>query len=291
VVANDFLRFAYHISHATIENNHTRLGPQEVDLILRRNSRADTFIRDTFRGLYFTDEDNAFLDQAYANIARLDSEYQRSLALAALCRACMKKRPRGIFTFTGRKGWDGRRDLTLSMKEQFLEAVEAFNAAVFDNGRDNRALCLDVFELPSRGADLVYIDTPYLSPHSDSDYTRRYHFVEGLCSYWQSVDIQFETQTKKIKSLPTAFSSVKTAETAFGKLFNHFAQAPILAVSYSSNGVPSRKRIVEMLRSCGRSVRVAESRHKYCFGNQAHKVGDNKNDVTEYLFIAAKERR
>jgi len=286
VIANDFLQFAYHIAKATVENNRVRLEQDDVDFLLQRNREASTFIRDTFRGLYFSDEDNAFLDEAYANIAELGCEYKRSIALAALCRACMKKRPRGIFTFTGRKGWDGRRDLTLSMREQFCEAVGAFNEAVLDNHRRNRASCRDVFSFTVRDLDLVYIDTPYLSPHSDSDYTRRYHFVEGLCSYWAGLEVQQHTLTKKIQSRPTSFRSTRTAEQSFARLFEHFRRVPVLVVSYSSNGVPSKDGMIQLLRCFGRKVDVAELPHKYCFGNHKHKVGNNNNSVVEYLFIA-----
>jgi len=285
VIANDFLRFAYHLAKATVENSDTRIISGELEGILAPNARAGSFIRQTFADLYFTEEDCEFLDNAYANIMELDSDMKRSLALAALCRACMKKRPRGIFTFTGRKGWDGRRDLRLSMAVQFCKAVRLLNSTVLSNGRDNGATCLDVFATSCEGVDLVYIDTPYLSPHSDSDYTRRYHFVEGLCTYWGEAEIQHYTLTKKIRSYPTAFDSPKNAEAAFARLFDHFRECK-LAVSYSSNGIPTREGMIELLRRFKRTVTVAEVPHKYCFGNHKHKVGNNNNDVVEYLFTA-----
>src|SRR5207249_9094733 len=119
----------------------------------------------------------------------------------------MKKRPRGIFTFTGKKGWDTRIDLQLSMREQFVRAVAAFNEAVWSNERQNKALVGDVFEVEPRGYDLVYIDTPYVSQYSDCDYTRRYHFVEGYCRYWRGCEIMNNTSTKKIRSYLIAFST------------------------------------------------------------------------------------
>jgi DNA adenine methylase len=286
VVANDLLQFAYHTAKATVANNRVRIGPDDLRILLERNPTAGRFVRDTFRGLYFSDADNAFLDETYANIQGLSGQYRRSIALAALCRACMKKRPRGIFTFTGRKGWDGRRDLALTMRQQFVRAVAELNSAVIDNKRRNAALCGDVFDVARNGFDLVYIDTPYMSPHSDCDYTRRYHFVEGLCSYWAHESIQQHTKTRKIRSRPTAFHSTTTAELAFARLFEHFRHVPVLVVSYSSNGVPGRDAMIRLLRCGRRKVVVSELPHKYCFGNHKHKVGDNNNDVVEYLFIA-----
>lgn len=285
VHANDFLRLAFHISRAAIQNNTTLLSATEVLALLSPNQHAGTFIQDTFGALYFDAEENRFLDNLWANIREIRSPIKRSLALAAACRAAMKKRPRGIFTFTGRKGWDGRLDLRLSMKDQFLDAVQKFNAAVFSNRRQNRAFCNDVFDLDPHGYDCVYIDTPYVSPFSDCDYTRRYHFVEGLCTYWQHAKIDPATSTKKIRSYETDFSSKSKALDAFFRLFHHF-QNSILAVSYSSNGIPSKEQMIELLRSVKKTVRVHEVSHRYSHGNHNHKVGDNNNAVKEYLFIA-----
>src|SRR6185295_6192857 len=108
---------AFHIGRATIANNNTRLLPADLRGLLKPNPKAKSFIQDTFGPLYFEPSDNEFLDNLWANISEVRSPLKRSLALAAACRAAMKKRPRGIFTFTGKKGWDGRLDLRLSMRE------------------------------------------------------------------------------------------------------------------------------------------------------------------------------
>lgn len=285
VHANDFLRFAFHIARATVENNGTVLTDDDIECLLQKNSNAASFIQDTFRDLYFDQEDNRFLDNISANIREVKSSLKRSLALASACRAAMKKRPRGLFTFTGHKGWDGRKDLQLSMREQFLIAISQLNGAVFSNRRRNRAFCCDVFDLNPKGYDLVYIDTPYISPFSDCDYTRRYHFLEGLCTYWQGLEIMTETSTKKIRSYPTDFSSKRTAIDAFGRLFEHFKHSA-LAVSYSSNSIPSKSDMIQLLKSVKPSVQVYEREHRYSHGNHNHKVGDNNNSVREFLYIA-----
>jgi DNA adenine methylase len=284
VHTNDFLRFAFHIARATVENNSTRLTETDLKMLLAPNRKARDFIQTTFADRYFKAADNRFLDNLWANIERLTST-KRSLAIASACRAAMKKRPRGIFTFTGTKGWDGRKDLRLSMKEQFLMAAWQFNKAVFSNTRNNKAHNSDVFNVDPKGYDLVYIDTPYVSPFSDCDYTRRYHFVEGFSSYWQGAEILNHTVTKKLRSYPTDFSTKGRAFDAFAKLFHHFRKSS-LVVSYSSNGIPSERQMVELLRGFKRKVEVHKIRHLYSHGNHKHKVGDNNNSVQEYLFIA-----
>lgn len=284
VIANDFHNFAFHIANASIQNSSQTLTQDDLAKLLQRNREAGTFVRDTYSGLYFPEEDCEFIDNTRANIDLLPTEAQRSLAIASLCRACMKKRPRGIFTFVGSKGWDGRRDLRISMQQQFIEAVQLFNAAVFSNRRKNRATCLDVFATSPKGIDLIYIDPPYISPHSDCDYTRRYHFVEGLCTYWKGLTLQDNTVTRKFASYPTDFKSAQGAEAAFTKLFSHF-QSSILVVSYGSNGVPDRDGVVRLMRQFKRHVQVYHTDHKYCFGNHAHRIGRNNNSVSEFLFI------
>lgn len=284
VYANDFLSFCFHTARATIENNSTMLTEDDIGRLVRPNAAAPTFVRDTYKDLFFNERDCEFLDNLWANIQEFDSPLKASMALAAAARACMKKRPRGMFTFTGHKGWDERLDLKLSMSEQFLIAVTAFNRAVFSNGLQNKAFNLDVFELQPDLADLVYIDTPYVSPFSDCDYTRRYHFVEGFCHYWKGLEIT-DTTTRKIRSYDTAFSTKVRARDAFQKLFHHFRKST-LVISYSSNCVPAKSEMIDLLKNEKSKVTVYESAHRYHHGNHAHKVGDNKNEVTEYLFIA-----
>ena len=203
--------------------------------------------------------------------------------MMALIRACTKKRPRGIFSYTGHRYDDGRRDLQLSMEEQFLEAVEAINNAVFDNGQANVSVQGDALALKVDHVDLVYIDPPYYSKNSDNEYVRRYHFVEGLARDWQGVEIQECTKTKKFKSYPTPFSTETGAEEAFDELFERYADS-VIAVSYSSNCLPDRETMVSMLSRRKKHVDVIPLDYTYGFGNQTN-AKTHRNKVKEYLFI------
>ena len=58
-------------------------------------------------------------------------------------------------------------------------------------------------------------------------------------------------------------------------------------VSYSSNALPHRDDIVEMMSRYKQHVRVHSLDYRYSFGNQGHKVGKNNNRAEEYLFIGA----
>ncbi len=285
VTSNDFLKFSYHIANASIANSKTKLSDKDIKYLVNNESGSHNFIQTKFKDLYFSDEDNAFLDNLWWNITSLKDEYKKSLAFAAVSRACIKRRPRGMFAYTGFRYDDGRKDLTLSLKEHFILAVKEWNETVLDNGTRCSASNKDVFELKDNNYDLVYIDPPYVSNHSDNDYTRRYHFVEGFISYWQDDEIQEHTKTKKIVSHPSRFSSKTTIHKAFEDLFSQFPSSTLL-ISYSSNSIPTKEEMIKLLKKHRKNVEMIEVDYKYSFGTHGHKVGDNKNAASEYLFIA-----
>ena len=285
VISNDYMAMSATFTKAMIENNTVMLPQDEAKLLLADNERSDHFVENTFKGLYFPDEDNRRIDMIRANILELDNEYKKVIAMSGLIRACTKKRPRGLFTYVGmgEKYNDGRRDLQLSMEEQFLAGVEAVNQAVFDNGRDNLSRWGDAMDYDNDIPDLVYIDPPYYSLKSDNEYVRRYHFVEGLARNWEGVEIQEHTQTKKFKSYPTPFSSRTGASDAFDKLFEKFRNS-IIIVSYSSNSLPAQDEMITLLKKHKENVDVVPIDYTYFFGNR-NKSHKHENTAQEYLFI------
>lgn len=284
VTTNDFLHFSCVISKAVIENSKTRIDDETFAKLLRLREDAPQFVRNTYRDLFFTYEECFFLDSLWANILEIQNQYQRYLATAAACRACQKKRPRGIFTFTGRKSWDRRLDLRMSIQEQFANAVRLFNDAVFDNGKENRAYWSDIMNFKGDDFDLVYLDPPYWSPFSDNDYVRRYHFIEGYSRYWKNLTIDMNTKARKFKSYESVFSKRESATKALAELFDRYSSS-IIAVSYSSNGYPTKQELLLMLQKVKRRVEVYEADYQYSFANQGSKRGNIRNMVKEYLFI------
>ena len=283
VISNDYMVMSATFTKAMVENNTVTLPLEEAEQLLVTHKESDHFVSTTFQGLYYTDEENDLIDTLRTNIATIRDPYKHAIAMSALIRACTKKRPRGIFTYTGHRYDDGRKDLQKSLSQQFLEAVQAINNAVFDNGKANRSKHGDAMDLRVDQADLVYIDPPYYSPHSDNEYVRRYHFVEGLARDWKGVEIQEHTQTKKFKSYPTPFSTRKGAADAFDKLFKKFANS-ILIVSYSSNSLPTQDEMVAIMAKYKKHVEVIPIDYKYSFGNQ-NEAKTHRNSVQEYLFV------
>lgn len=285
VVTNDFLKFAHDLATATIANDRATLSDAQVADLGRPHRGRKTFIEKTFAEIFFTKDDLRFLDVVWSNLGELAEPHERAVAMASLTRACLKRQPRGVFTVTGMNYDDGRRDLRLSLADHFAESVAVFNDLVFDNGHEHAAFRGDAFSVPTVGVDLVYMDPPYVPRADDNCYIKRYHFLEGLASYWTDAgtDIVETSRVKKIPKRFTPFSYRATANDAFERIFRRFADSTIV-LSYSSNGYPDLETLVALMRRSKRHVDVVRREHRYHFGT--HKgVAQERKLVDEYLII------
>jgi DNA adenine methylase/adenine-specific DNA-methyltransferase len=280
VTSNDFLAFPATIARATVVNHSEHLTREDIDLICSPPADDRDFIRRTFQGLYFTEEDRAFLDSAWSHIDRM-SGHKQAVAISALVLAAARKQPRGVFTFTNPRYDDGRRDLHISLREHFRERAAAYNRVVFDSGQPCTALSGDVSDLPPQHYDVVYLDPPYAPPRDDNCYVKRYHFLEGLSVYWRGQVIMENTATKKLAKRYTPFSYKHTVTDALRRTLELFQDSTIV-LSYSSNAVPDADTIRGLLRAVKDDVEVRPIDHTYSFGTH---VAAQRRAASEYLFI------
>lgn len=109
------------------------------------------------------------------------------ISLAAITRACLKS-AQEEYLLIQELDTTTVEEICSCLEEHFLENVESFNNAVFNNGLENKSFNCDIFAVDVN-VDLVYFDPPYLTSKSDNDYTRRYHFVEGLVKNWKGLKL------------------------------------------------------------------------------------------------------
>jgi DNA adenine methylase/adenine-specific DNA-methyltransferase len=285
VYANDTLTFPSVLTAATVANNNTYLDGADLDFLLSAKARLDAecFIRRTYEGIFYTPDELSSLDDIWSGVRRIDSPLKRAVALAALLRSAIKRQPRGLFTVSDPERYkDGRRDLQLTIREHFIEQVEAYNSAVFSNGERNSVSCGDVFDVQP-GSDLVYMDPPYVPRSDDNCYIKRYHFLEGLACYWEGKELMMNTKVRKIAKPFTPFSYRKTAVDAFDRLFRHFADS-IQVLSYSSNAYPDLETLRALMGRYKKKIEVLEKEHRYHFGTH---VASKRNVVQEYLIIGS----
>lgn len=129
--------------------------------------------------------------------------------------------------------------------------------------------------------DVVYLDPPYAPPTDDNDYTKRFHFLEGLSRYWEGDTIMEGTKTKKLSKRVTPFSSKRTIVEGLRDLFKRFHESTIV-LSYSSNALPDRDTLVGLLREVKDEVEVRTIPHTYHYGTHGTAL---RRQVDEYLFI------
>src|SRR3989338_3527123 len=289
VFYNDSLKFNYYIGLAIIENPGITLDNKDVGFILEKQTKIKypSFIYDTFHDIYFTDEENKWLDIVITNIRKITNKYKQALAYYALFQSCIIKRPYNLFhrknlyirtaeverSFGNKKTWD------TSFEDHFLRFVEEANNAVFDNQKKNRVFHADIFDLDILKTDLVYIDTPYISTKGVGvNYFDFYHFLEGIVFYdeWSNL-IDKTSKHKRIKNGKNEWCNKGEIHNAFEKLFAKFKDS-ILVVSYRDDGTPTITELVKMLGKYKKSIEVKKLDYKYVLSN-----GNSK----EVLIIAS----
>lgn len=266
VTYNDVLAFNHQIGLALIENDAQRLEDDEVSRVIRPGPSAsyDDFIERTFGGIYFTDDENRWLDVVAQNIARIDETHRRAVAWYALYQSCMAKRPYNLFhrknlymrTADVRRSFGNKATWDRSFEEHFRKHVRQANTAVFDSGRRCQACCCDALEVPP-DFDLVYIDPPYVSARNVGvDYHGFYHFLEGLTDYARWADrIDYDSKHRRLRPVPNPWLRAETNLDAFRNLFRRFAHS-ILVVSYRSDGCPSIQQLRTALSDVKSQVQV-----------------------------------
>lgn len=283
VTTNDYLHFPSVISRASMVNDHVTLSDELIARVTGPAADERDFIQTTFKDVFFTDEDRVFLDSAWSHVDTLDG-FERDMVIASLIQSAARKQPRGVFTISGDLSNydDGRRDLSLPLREHFRERAAAYNQAVFSTAKAGKTFTGDVMDLDKTTYDVVYLDPPYAPPSDDADYTKRYHFLEGLSDYWHEREIMTETKTKKIKKKHSLFANKRTIEGALEATFDKFKDAGAIVLSYSSNALPGEARLKEMLADVKPNVEVRVIPHTYHFGTHSNA---SRRSVQEYLFI------
>jgi adenine-specific DNA-methyltransferase len=274
VTYNDYLRFNSLVGLALIENSSTRLSHDDVRFVLTRHSESeyDDFIARTFADVFYTDEENVWLDTVCQNVPRLDDPVKRAMAFYALYQACIIKRPYNLFhrknlymrTSEVKRGFGNKATWDTPFDGHFRKFVSEVNAAVFDSGIECKAVCHDALDVPGE-YDLVYIDTPYLARSGVGvDYLDFYHFLEGMTDY-RSWPNRIDRRRKHLPLVGTRspWSDSKRTRSAFASLFERYANSTIV-VSYRSDGIPSEDELVTMLRRVKRRVQVLHyGQYKY----------------------------
>lgn len=291
VYYNDLLTFNQIIGTALIENKSTVVTDNDLKSALNLNGKNyPDFIQKEFKGIFYPNSENAWIDKAITNFSQVKNRYKRAILLSALFQACLAKRPFNLFhranlyirinevnrTFGNKTTWEKPFE---GLVKQY---VREYNLAVFNNGKKNKVIGGYDASFCPNGVDLVYLDPPYFSESSSqgTNYLSFYHFLEGLADYnhWAEKINYSNGKNKRIYDTPPVSRWIQKSE--IHKTFKHLIerfQDNIIVLSYQSNGIPSKEEIISLLKDYKKKVEVFSKPHRYVLSSQLKK---------ELLFIA-----
>lgn len=296
VTFNDILSSNYQAGIALILNSSVKLTQEDIDFLFNKpGSQYPTFIQDTFKGIYYLDFENKWLDMITFNIERLSEKYEgellkkkKSLSYYILFQACLCKRPFNLFhrknlyirTADVDRSFGNKITWETDFETLFLKFNNEISGKIFSNGNKNKAICKDIMDVKNNNFDLVYLDPPYARPDGESpkNYYALYHFLEGLVNYkhWPEL-IDQNTINKRLIKKKKKWDENKT-ERNLDILFKKFRES-IIVVSYGEPGKPSIETIFKLLSQYKSKVDIFKKQYKYRLNS------NNGKNMSEVLII------
>ncbi len=297
VTYNDALAFNHQIGLALIENDTVTISDADIMSATSRHPGIDydNFIEQTFDDIYFTSEENTWLDVTTQNIRRVECKYKRAMLFYALFQSTMIKRPYNLFhrknlymrtanverSFGNKATWDR------PFPDHFTKFALEANAAIINTNGTCNATCRDALAIEET-FDLVYIDPPYVSGSTSGrkvgakvgvsvgvDYHHFYHFLEGMTRYadWPTL-VDQTSKHRRLKSQSNPWCNGSKNTEMFSHLFERFEKS-ILVISYRSDGTPSIDELRARLARVKQNVTVIEGkRYQYALSTnrKSHEV-------------------
>lgn len=284
VFFNDLLNFNQQIAKAIIENSNVTITKEEALNVLKKHrGNYKHIIRKNFKGVYYKNKENDWLDIVTQNILSVKNKYKRALLLSALYQACLIKRPFNLFhrnnlklrTRRVERNFGNKTTWETSFQKHFLRFIDEFNKSVFDNGKNNKVLeGLDALKIEKANYDLVYLDPPYLSKKSKINYLDCYHFLEGLTDYdsWENKIDYYSKNKKMVGNLEVEkWIDREKINELFAALIAKYKDS-IIVLSYRNDGIPSVNQIREIFKKqTGKYPKIRTKDYKYALSNGSTK--------------------
>ena len=291
VITNDFLSCNNMIGKALIENSHQTLQKEDLDILFSDNSNPNEFnlIETLYANLFFLPEEAAFADSFRSNVKFLNDPYKEALALAVMCRSMTRKVTMGHFAHTQALKYASNpirikrnRSLVRPLKDIFIELLPKYNAAIFDNVKDNKSYSENIINLLPQltNVDLVYFDPPYCNSHAD--YQSFYHLLETYVEYWK--DKHFINGTKRYDPQKySGFDKKREVLSNFQLMFKLANDIPTWLISYNDRSYPDINTMIQLI-SPYRKVEIEQKKYNVGRGGKGSVAGSS-----EILLVCTKK--
>ena len=283
VLTNDLMSYSDMIGKALIENKRETISANDVAILLAPNPDVRQFdlMQRVFTGVFFKEEDAAFIDSVRGNVERLENGIKKSMAITVMNRALTRKVTMGHFAHTQALTYAAdanrikrNRSLARPVREIFLELLPQYNAAVFDNGQDSLSHRGDAVDFVSanQDADLVYFDPPYGNSHSD--YQQFYHLLETYTEYWKNKSF-INGVRRYAPKRETAFDQKSTIVGALERLFRASDGIPYWLISYNDRSFPDVETLCAMV-ACHKKIRLERNLYQASRGGKGSVAGSSE---------------
>lgn len=302
IISNDILYMSYCLQRAYIENNSSPTFESLLPHIATNNSgkmagdnldrvidylnsipSAEGFIYSNYTPagtylnpvprMYFTAENGKRIDAIRAMIESWLLNGWLTQAEYYILIACLIESVSLYANISGvyaafQKQWDPR-----AVKRLLLRPID-----IIDNGLANESYCQDGVTLTDNiDVDILYLDPPY----NERQYAPNYHLLETIARY-DDPPIRGISGMRDYSSQKSRFCNRKTALIDLEKIvstakYRHFV------LSYNSEGIMPRDKILEILEKYGRS-RVVEFTYNR-FKSNSRGTSATIKTVKEQLYI------
>lgn len=287
---NDGFKFNAAMARAVLAKSEDLPSRDEVVRVIESVKLCSGFISSSFDGIFYTDEENQWLDGVSIKIQQLDG-ILKDVVFYCVAQACLKKRPFNLFHRANlylRQNTDVSRKFGnhYTWEKTFLEHSKLSLNELYSIKRPE----IDVKVLITAGdavdtecnADLLYIDPPYLDGNTSEDYVKRYHFLEGLYCYdeW-SYRISDKYRSKNIDGCEfiANMSSLPGFKKTLFEVLSKFT-GKYVVISYVESNHESYSYIISLLNDLNYEVKIYGHKHRHAL---------SKKEIVEVTIVGGKD--
>jgi 16S rRNA G966 N2-methylase RsmD len=264
VTYNDILRFNSINANGLLDIDINNIpSEEEIKNIFVKNSNScyTTFIYDTFKDIYYTDDENRQLDIFRENIKHHNNVIKQNIIYYLLFQSLISKRPYNLFhrknlsirtadverNFGNKTTWEKPFIVhMLTFRKELIKLYEQKKMIDIGNTHIINMPYNKITEEIISQIDTIYIDPPYFKKDcKDSQYFDNYHFLEGFIS--ESWDTSIDYSTKHLKLKTSADYVIEDANKMFDNIIDKYGNKN-LVISYNTKAFPSISEIETKLK-------------------------------------------